>query len=252
MAKFNYDAAQAFHYLEVYAPELATRHEEPRRMPPTTSPIFSLEMIEYWSYNLRYTKQDEWFYRRGFTDETIDRELFGWNGDRFVIPVWEGQPGNSRALTLRLRRTDEGEGPKYLTPSGSILNNVWGKWHTRNSSIIIMTAGELDAARLVQDGMPAISLVGGMGAFRNFLQDWPRLWFPKGQHLLVLFDHSEAGVGGLLAQDWARVKGPMTADVIHWLYDVDDYNEFRMTHTKNEFLKMAGCQSSIACSLSQF
>lgn len=252
-SKFNFDNEQTFKWLEAYAPEISDWEDlsEVRDIPPQ-APIYSLEMVNYWHSNLKYTKQSEWFYSRGFTEETIDRERFGWNGKRFVIPVWEGESGNSRILTLRLRRPDNGEGPKYLTPSDTIINFVWGRWYTAHSSIVIMTAGELDAAMLVQDGFPANSLVGGMGSFRNFPKGWPSVWYPHSQHLLVLFDHKEAGVAGLLAKDWSRVKGTLSSDIIHWTYDVDDYNEFRQHHSAEEFLNMVSSQCLKGCQLRQF
>jgi len=250
--KFQYSDVQTFDWLEVYSPELKETIELARDMPPVNIPLISLEMVDYWYQNLMYTGQDNWFRLRGFTDETIKRERFGWDGERFVIPVWEGKPGQSKILTIRRRKIDKGKGPKYLTPRDTLINFVWGRWYVSNSSILIMFAGELDAALAVQDNLPANSLVGGQGSFRNFPRGWPSLWYPQIKYLLVVFDHKESAYGGLLAQSWADSKGSLSADVIHWLDDSDDFNQYRMSHSKDDFLDMLGCQSKLALQLRQF
>lgn len=250
---YGYSIHESYEWLEGYAPEISEIDiRGVLHHPPVASPLLSLDMVDYWHINLQHTKQDSWFLRRGFTAETVARERFGWDGTRYIIPVWKGAPGQSEILTIRRRRVDGGDGPKYLTPPGTTINFVWGRWYTRSSRILIMFAGELDAALATQDGLPANSLVGGQGSFRNFPENWPSIWYPNAKHLLVMLDHQEADQGGLLANEWAKCKGSLTCDVIHWLDDHDDYNEYRMTHPKNQFLKMLGCQSTIALQLSQF
>ena len=42
------------------------------------------------------------------TDETIDAELWGWTGDKFSVPIWNGDPRNGgRAFQVKFRRSDD-------------------------------------------------------------------------------------------------------------------------------------------------
>lgn len=175
-------------------------------------------LVRYW-HSLLDTQQRRFYFQdRGFSDETIDRELWGWNGHRYTIPVWEGKPAGSSCIGVR-RRASELCGkvePKYLGISGANKPTVWGRWHCRNADLVFAFAGELDAARAVQDGLAAFSLVNGVSAFLQFPEDWPNLWFPNTGTLVGVFDKVEEVMAGRLASVWNKAKGSMTARVFHW------------------------------------
>ena len=186
-------------------------------------------LILYWHSLLDSNDRRKYFHERGFTDDLINFEKFGWDGQRYIIPVWEGEPGNSVCLGVRRRRADSAEGPKYLGLKGHNAPTVWGRWHCRGSNLILSFAGELDAARAVQDGFPAFSVVNGINALSRFPESWPDLWFPDSTFCLAIWDKKEEVEAGCLAEAWSRCKGSLTGRVIHFPpeFSGKDYCEFR-------------------------
>ncbi len=189
------------------------------------------DLVNYWHQLLDRCARREWFRLRGFTDAFIDRELWGWDGQRYVIPVWEGEPGFSTCLGVRLRLAPDlgAEGPKYKGLGGHNPATVWGRWYCRNDNVLLAFAGELDAARAVQDGFPAFSMVNGSKAFHHFPSAWPAQWFPNAEFLIVVFDRKEERDAGELAMQWNKVKGSLTARLFQWLPGMPgkDYCEYR-------------------------
>lgn len=190
--------------------------------------------IIYW-HSLLEEKRD-YFRSRGFLDEFINREMWGWDGHRYTLPVWEGEPGNSDVLGVRRRKQENEEGVKYLGLKDMNPPTVWGRWYCRQQRTIFAFAGEFDAALANQDGYPSFSLVNGVNAQDDFPPDWPKLWFPDSQNMIVVFDRKEEFHGGRLCQAWNRIKGSMQARVFHWsLGDYKDYGEFRKDHSPKDF-----------------
>lgn len=200
--------------------------------------------VLYWHSLLEEHRQ--YFKSRGFTDDFINREMWGWNGKRYCLPVWEGEPGNSEILGVRLRRVDTDRGEKYIGLKEMNPPTVWGRWYCQDKTILAF-AGEFDAALAIQDGFNAFSVVNGINGLRDFPKDWPEQWFPKSHYLIAVFDKKEESFGGQLCQQWNRVKGSMTGRVFHWPISLDfkDYCEFRQVHSIEEFkslFEMQGLQ----------
>lgn len=191
--------------------------------------------VIYWHSLLQDHRQ--YFYSRGFNDDFIDREMWGWNGQRFCLPVWEGEPGNSDILGVRQRKPDNQEkGFKYIGLKDMNPPTVWGRWYCKNQKTILAFAGEFDAALANQDGFPSFSVVNGIEAMADFPENWPNLWFPDSQRMIVIFDKKEEPYAGRLCQQWNRIKGSMKAKIFSWpLGDFKDYNKFRETNTAQEF-----------------
>lgn len=228
-------------YLHIPKIELPTIRVAEKR---EATPLPDITPIVYWHGMLDLCERREWFHGRGFTDKTIDTELFGWNGERYVIPVWEGEPGKSLCLGVRLRRSTGG-GPKYIGLEGHNQPTVWGRWHCKGKKLILAFAGELDAARAVQDGFPSFSVVNGIKSIARFPDNWPSLWFPDSLYVVVVFDKNEEVDGAFLARAWNGVKGSMTGRVFHWPPDIPakDYCEFRdIGNTSDDFLKLMNDQ----------
>ncbi len=199
------------------------------------------DSVLYWYKLLDACERRYWFHSRGFTDAIIDREMFGWDGQRYVIPVWEGEPGKSTCLGVRLRKSELGnpEAPKYIGLGNHNPPTVWGRWHCKGHNLVFGFAGELDAARAVQDGFPAFSVVNGVNAVSRFPDDWPNKWFPDTKYLIVTFDKKEEASGAMLARSWNKVKGTMLARVFHWppAFNVKDYCEWRDAGYTSESFK---------------
>ena len=204
------------------------------KSPPKIKPVVD-QAILYWHSLLDVAGKRSYFHSRLFTDETINRELWGWDGENFIIPVWEGEPGQSQIVGVRRRSSKEG--PKYTGIKGINTPTVWGRWYCRGQREIFAFAGEFDAALANQDGYPAFSMVNGMSAFKAFPDEWPELWFPEAKRLTVVFDKKEEPIAGQLAHSWNKVKGTMSAKVFHWPPHVNakDYNDYRKLNTKPPF-----------------
>jgi hypothetical protein len=120
--------------------------------------------------------------------------------------------------------------------------NIWGRFYCQDEKTILAFAGELDAARAIQDGFPAFSLVNGIRA-ADYLKDnepnWPELYFPKSKNLIVIFDKKEERFGGNFARQWNKIKGSMTAKVFQWSpdYKSKDYCDFRDIYSLDVFVK---------------
>jgi hypothetical protein len=173
-----------------------------------------------------------YFHKRGFVDDTIDDELWGWHGKRYVVPVWDWEPQNSACIGVRLRKADDlddGLAPKYIGLTGFNVPTVYGKVSCKGKDMALAFAGEFDCARAIQDGFAACSMVNGANAFHRFPEDWPNVWFPDTQYLVVVFDKKEEVLAGRLAEVWGCVKGTATGRVFHWSPGVvgKDYCEFR-------------------------
>jgi hypothetical protein len=204
---------------------------EPKIVPP--------ENVIYWHSLLYFNDKQRWFEKRGFHKEFIDKELWGFDGSRYTIPIWEGKPGNSNCLGVRLRKQTGHNGPKYIGLKDHNQNTVWGR-HYCNYDTVLAFAGELDAARAVQDGLPAFSVVNGMYAFTRFPNNWANDWFPKVKNLIIAYDKNETAVASKLAVNWNKQKGSFSAKIFQWSPDlgVDDYCDFRDKYPYKDFLLM--------------
>lgn len=236
---YNYSYRQALEWLErnftFYEPvKVEQKQPEVNKIVP---PIFVL----YW-HSLMEEEQRQYFKSRGFQDWFIEQEYWGWDGHRYCLPVWAGEPGNSDCLGVRKRKVDVdgSKGFKYIGLKDMNPPTVWGRWYCRGQKKIYAFAGEFDAGLCNQDGLPAFSVVNGVNALSDFPKDWPDLWFPDGKELIVVFDKKEEVQAGKLAASWNRVKGSMMARVFHWPIDLDckDYCEFRQTNYVDDFLDL--------------
>lgn len=206
-------------------PEIVVKKPEPK-------PVVD-EAVLYWHSLLDVCGRREYYHSRLIDDDMINREYWGWDGSRYTIPIWDGEPGYSQLLGVRRRASDENS-LKYVGIKGLNDPTVWGKHYCKDERKLFCFAGEFDAALANQDGYPSFSLVNGINAFRTFPDNWPELWFPDAKQLIVVFDKKEEPVAGQLASQWNKHKGTMQGKVYHWppLYDFSDYTEFRQQNIK--------------------
>ena len=204
--------------------------------------------IIYWHRLLDYENKRDYFYSRGFEDDIVNKEQWGWTGQRYTIPIWEDEPGNSKCLAVKGRLPDDKEGLRYkslITPNGALL---WGLYHCQSNDTILIFAGEFDAAKAVQDGFPACSLVDGVNSFSKLPENWPNMLFPTTKNMIVVFDKREENVAGRLASIWNENKGIMTSKVFIWpfrfnvkiagkVFFMKDYCQFRQHFAKENFIE---------------
>ena len=183
-----------------------------------------LETIRIWHSMLGSHRS--FFRGRLFTDETIDRELWGWDGNRYVVTVWDGQPGK-KCVSVR-RRASKESSSKYIGLDGYNPRVLYGKWHVSNyyqsipqglPKVAYIFFGEFDAALATQDGYPSVSPTNGQNAW---LEEWDS--FFDEFSVIVVPDKGEEYRGYQLAS-----RFPGRASVIKWPDgDFSDYNSFRL------------------------
>jgi DNA primase len=137
--------------------------------------------------------RQDWLLARGLTPETWERFHLGHNGCQFVIPIFDA---GMNLVSLRLRRDDEyldDTHPKYMGVKGRNGLYLYGEWLvTPEHKYLVLTEGELDAVRLWQEGIPAVSATNGAGQVRKLpalIRDrWPHI-----KTLIIGTDSDEAG-----------------------------------------------------------
>ncbi len=123
----------------------------------------------YHDYLMRSPERINYFLSRGFTMRTIKTELWGWDGQNYVITVWRGKPQHSRLLTLRLRIAKDKQDDNQSRYSGvkgynaqMLYNRAAMMWCIANEAkVLLVFYGELDARLAWQDGIPSVSPTNG-------------------------------------------------------------------------------------------
>lgn len=237
--RYGYSYPQAVKWIEDNFSLLNIKAELPEIKKPEPK-IVPHNWVTYW--HSRLEEHREYYHSRGFEDWFINREMWGWDGHRYTLPVWEGEPGNSEVLGVRRRRPDSSSdnSSKYVGLKEMNPPTIWGRWYCREAKSILAFAGEFDSALSNQDGLSSFSLVNGMKALETFPPNWPNLWFPNSTQMIAVFDKKEEVQGAKLCHQWNRVKGTMVARVFHWPPDVEakDYSKFREDHSVKEFLAL--------------
>ncbi len=146
------------------------------------------EAAQYWHSKLG--KRRIYYHNRGFANNTINREQFGWTGRRYVIPLWTGTPQESRLAAVKLRRDDEGEMrrlqengldgdilrsalkliPRYVL-RGNYEPLLYNRWAVEGKEEVWVFFGEFDAQLATQLGLNACSPVHGANSWQSEWSD---------------------------------------------------------------------------------
>jgi len=204
------------------------------KKPPRILTPMSSDSAEYFHKRLRDKRL--WFQNRGLTDETIDREMLGYDGKAFVIPVWSK---DRKLMTLRFRRDDKvsEDGSKYWGMSGRndvILYNESALSLVRDWGLVVICEGELDCLRLYQEGVPAISSTNGAAAFSPEMAE--KIDEIKPRIVVVAYDQDEEGLPN--SARVARLFGKR-GRVVRWPLDfAKDVSELLGRISAEEFVVM--------------
>jgi len=191
------------------------------------------DIIEYWHRNLEFHRRG-YFYGRKFTDDTINHERWGWTGDKYAIPIWNGDPEDGgQAFQVKFRRSDELERtrlsmdgfageelesalaqiPKYM---GMKDRGVWlyDGWKLAGASTVVVFFGELDAALFNQDFSddPTAAACSPTGGAKSWDPEWKR-YFREANLVMVVPDVGEEDQGRKFAAKvgnhaWVRLIPP--------------------------------------------
>jgi hypothetical protein len=115
---------------------------------------------------------------RGLSLDLIERYEIGWDGKRLTFPMYEG----GELVAYKTREPRAGAQMRSCRGAG----RRWPLYPEPEGSWVILTAGELDALRVLEAGLPACSVTLGAGKWR---EDWtPAL---RGRRVVVAFDNNE-------------------------------------------------------------
>lgn len=166
----------------------------------------------------------------GIDSETIEFFELSWDDNYLHIPIKdeEGEDLFVKSRNLHFGEPDNKE-PKYKNSlnSHATLFNLYAVKDVRS---IVLTEGELDAMRLMQEGIPAISSTGGAGTFpEEFAESL------KDKKIYICYDTDAPGQKGILNV----VQSLPHARIIELPKTVKDVCEFfQANHTREEFVKL--------------
>jgi len=182
-----------------------------------------------------------YFESRGFTEEFVRANYWGWTGASIVLPVWDGLPGKSLLVGLRFRNIHDPE-IGYYGVSEHNYPVLFGRWvvhyaceHTEEVPQIYVFFGELDSALALQFGIPAVSPTAGC---RSFDPSWvvgyegDIIFVPdrtKGEEQFAMRSASRIGLRGLVK-------------VLPESYEGKDFNEQALSALRDG--KMSGYLSN--------
>lgn len=231
LMQFNHwSYPQAIQWLEQNAgilPKIWTQNKD-KEYVRTPLPI---SIIDYW-HDLALERAEVVSYykeQRMLTMETIKKYKLGFDGERYIIPLWEGKPGESEVCNVKKRKmNDEVWGPKYLALKHRppILFN---KWFLEDAIEAYIFFGEFDALLAHQDGLTSVT-GGGQGVWENSWMDY----FSQVNKITIVPDAGEEGSAYELA---SRFFG--RSHVIFYPSGVKDYVDFRLAgYTVKDFLEL--------------
>ncbi len=197
--------------------------------------------VMYYHSLLDIRGQREYFYNRGFNDETITRECFGYDGQSHIIPIWESEPRYSKILSIKKRRIDHTLGAKYIR-LGLYDAILYATWYCATAETIFAFAGELDCALANQYGLPSFSLINGAKGWQKLPSNWPKTYFPNTRNLVVVFDRKEEIAAGAMASNWEKFNGRCTSEIIHYPpeFKGNDFNDCILEQGIEFFYRLVG------------
>jgi DNA primase len=150
------------------------------------------------------TERLDYLRARGLSDDSIVNFYLGHDGTRFVLPIFDH---TGKLLTLRYRRDDHYETsyfdsrrgreiavPKYSGMRGRNGQYLFPEWEiaVEAPEYLVVVEGELDAVRLWQAGIPAVSTTNGAGQVHR-IPALLREKFPQITTLFIATDQDAPG-----------------------------------------------------------
>jgi len=167
-----------------------------------------------------------WFKSRGISEVTLRYFGIWWNGSNIVIPIKD--PLYKTLFNKYRRNPIDEKGPKYTYDKGAKIS-LYNYDPTQNK--ILFCEGELDAVRLHEIGVHAVSSTGGAGSFQ---EEWLETF--KDKNLIVCLDNDDAGIKGMLKIALLRPETRFISFPQYW--KGKDVTDFLKNHTPEEFLKL--------------
>jgi len=234
-----------------------------RKMPFSSAREFlrDFSYSESFIYNVRTEKEDvvvypklveifyeegsskerrDYLYRRGISDETIDKFRIGWYNDYTMIPFFE----DGIFMNFQMRMDNPRKIIRSYYKMGSLLYN---SDILKIVDTVYITEGPTDAIIMMQNGLPAIST----NSSGNILPKWYNKF--KNQKLIYLiYDNDVAGIEEAIKS--AKVLGELRCKIYCFQnfieqkgYDPVDF--FWDGHTKEDFINLVEEESKYSFQL---
>ena len=171
----------------------------------------------------------QWFITRGISEKTLRYFGVWWDGKKIVIPIKD--PLYKTLFNKYRRNPIDEKGPKYTYDVGAKIS-LYN--YNPEENKIIFCEGELDAVRLHEANIYAVSSTGGAGSFQ---EEWIPLF--KDKQLIVCLDNDSAGIRGMLKISLLRPETRFISFPQYW--KGKDVTDFLKNHTPEEFLKLIDC-----------
>ena len=125
--------------------------------------------------------------KRGLNDETLKRRMLGYDGDRYMIPVYDasGSLVNVRRYKPESVRDKMMNWPGYGSASLYLMDNI------AHSDQVLLCEGELDALIGEQYGFATVTATAGAGTWQ---EQWSNAF--TGKHVYIVYDNDNAGEAG--------------------------------------------------------
>lgn len=156
--------------------------------------------------------------KRLLTLKTIKQYKLGFDGERYIIPLWEGKPGESEVYNVKKRKMKKEDwGPKYI----GLKNRppcLFNKYFLENAEETYIFFGEFDTLLAHQDGLTAVT-----GGGQNIWEDSWNDYFSHLKKVWVVPDTGEESRGYSIASKFFG-----KSSVKFYPDGIKDYVDFRL------------------------
>lgn len=125
--------------------------------------------------------------KRGLNDETLRKRMLGYDGDRYMIPVY----GPDDVLVNVRRYKPESIRDKMLNWPGYGSANLYMMDNIAQSDVVLLCEGELDALIGEQYGFATVTATAGAGTWQ---EQWSNAFTSK--TVYIAYDNDQAGDSG--------------------------------------------------------
>lgn len=125
--------------------------------------------------------------KRGLNDDTLRKRMLGYDGDRYMIPVYDA----AGALVNVRRYKPESIRDKMLNWPGYGSANLFLVDNLAHSDVVLLCEGEMDALIGEQYGFATVTATAGAGTWQ---EQWSNAF--TGKTVYIAYDNDQAGESG--------------------------------------------------------
>lgn len=157
--------------------------------------------------------------KRGITDETLEKFMIGWDGDRVTIPIYDE---NGELCNIRRYKWNSYEDSTKMINYTDVMDNTYGENRIygiehlvdKDMPTVVWCEGEWDRLVLEQNGIPAAT---GTAGANNLRIEWLNLLKSK-RRIYICYDNDLAGRKAT-AELIEQLRGSTEIYVMNWPED---------------------------------